>query len=83
MDRELLIKIKTWEEKDEVLNYLKSKGEPVTYGFGVTSNWCYIAFNSSWEKWSLTDLENPYYKGNKHISKKEFLPNQLPHYEVY
>ena len=83
MDRELVIKIKTWEEKDEVLKYLESKGELINWGFGVNSNWCYIAFNSSWGKWSLTDLENPHYKGNKHISKYDFYNNQLPHYEVY
>lgn len=83
MDRELIIKIKTYEDKDKVLKYLESKGEPVTYGFGVTSNWCYIAFDSDWKQWTLTDLENPCYKGKKHISKHDFLNEQSSHYEVY
>lgn len=83
MNRKLIIKIKTYEDKDEVLKYLESKGEPVTYGFGVTSNWCYIAFLPDWNQWSLTDLCERYWGEYEHISKYDFLNNQSPHYEVY
>ena len=83
MDRELIIKVDSGKDQKEVLNYLKSKGEPTYDGFTVTSIWCYIAFHQGWKQWTLSDLIGSDWIGNKHISKYDFLNNQSPHYEVY